>query len=409
MNVKKNYVYLFLVFVLIYFGSNTLYSQVVLSSQVSSLLVFSLTVALYVYNVRKNSYFCTDSIIILALMILFILVAVVINWDLDNMNGYLIIFMKMIGAYLLLKVLDFSRLLKAYSDIIFAVAIYSLIVTYIFPVFSLEKLFPAITNSMGIRFYNCFLSFKIDSYGMYELRNYGLFSEPAVYCYYLFLAAMFIYANKKLSTYSCIQLCVLIFTMFTTFSPIGFICAVFVYCCMVGKLLNERKSLMTLSACLFSSLIFVAVVLSNAKMITGFEFTISKATLEYGNGAERLNSFISCIVKWLEYPFTGGGLKSVVEISSFLGSNTSTTGTFLVGFGLFFAVLVCYVQFLSISRILNKESVLIKIVFFVMFILQINNHGLVQGDWLWMLTMIGVVYYKLEAYSNSLQSGGLEI
>jgi len=278
---KYNYnLYLLLSFVLVYMGSNTLFTQVVLSTQYSSYLVFLLSIGLYVYNSRNKNHFQSHAVLIVSLSTISILLSIIINWDFGNFNGYVIILMKLLGAFLLLRVLDVRKLIRASGDVICFLSVSSLIISYIFPLFSFEKMFPVITNSMGVRFYNCILGFKIDSYGMYEIRNYGVFSEPAVFCYYLFLGALFVFSQENFTRTTCYKICILAFTMFTTFSPIGFLTSVFVCVFLIYKLIKNNSSIPLKLIPVFSLFVFLIIVAFSSDMRSGVDFTMSKATLE---------------------------------------------------------------------------------------------------------------------------------
>ncbi len=404
---KKNidYPYLILSFLLIYLGSNTLFTQIIFSTQYSAYFVFLLSVVIYFWNFRNQKEFNRFSLMCIVLLILSLFITLAINLDIDNFNGYFLIIMKIIGAYLLLKCLDLKRMLKAYGNIMVLLAVASLVVTYVFPMFSLEHSLPMVTNRLGVPFYNAFLAFKINSYGTFAIRNYGIFSEPAIYCFYLFLGALFIYSRKKVTIKNSLYICILAITMLTTFSPIGMITAGIVFLALIVNVLKSTNS-MTHKALPFVFL-FITFILfaTNTDMRAGFDFMLSKAITTSESGVGRLMCLLLNITEWLENPLFGGGLKKTAEISSILGFNTSTTGTMLSSFGTLFAGIVTFVQFKSMSAILKNEKTIVVILFFIMFLLQINNHGLIQADWFWTFTMIGVVWEKDEASDNDLQLG----
>ena len=170
--------YFILVFLLIYIGSNTIVSQVLLSTQVSIVLIAAILLFLAFFKFRISAQKTTLKIV-LALIFL-VLFSMMINADTENVFGVMIIAVKILSGFLLFSCFDRTMIMKSFTKVILIIAIASIIVTYLFPIFSIEKFFPVITNSNGIKFYNCFLSVKIDSYGYFSARNYGIFSEPAV-------------------------------------------------------------------------------------------------------------------------------------------------------------------------------------------------------------------------------------
>lgn len=408
MKIKKaniDYPYILLAFLLIYFGSNTLFTQITLSSQLSSYFVFFLSFFLYFIRFKKHKNLNKQAVSVVVLLAVLIHITILVNWDMENYNGYIIIIMKIVGAFLLLRSIDFERFKKAFSSVMMVFVSASLIVTYIFPLFSLEYYLPVVRNSMGVPFFNAFLSYKINSYGDFGIRNYGIFSEPAVYCFYLFITAVFMFTETKLTKGFSLKMSLVIFTMITTFSPIGLATAAICWIMLLYKLISKKSSVSARWIPAICVLLGVLLFLYNTDMRSGFDSLLGKVTLTIGNGMGRLNSIVYNIRSWLLNPLFGGGLLAITAITNDLGFNTSTTGTLLSCFGIFFASVATVMQYKSTRLILKKEKAVIAWIFFIMFLLQINNHGFIQGDWFWFYTMIGVAANKHETSDTNLQPG----
>ena len=151
-------------------------------------------------------------------------------------------------------------------------------------------------------------------------------------------------------------------------------------------------------------IVVLGIFLFNQELNSGILFSLSKATIETGNGLGRVNAILENLDVWLHRPIFGGGLKNSTDVAATLGLNTSTTAALLSNFGMLMLLSVSIAQFSSIRYILNGENTFIQILFFVLFLLEINNHGFIQADWFWLFTMIGVVK-KRDSFDTAMQSG----
>lgn len=406
---EQDVFYNVLAFVLLFFGSNTLYTQIYISTEISSYLVFAISVALYMWKFLRDKSVDKNSFVYAIVLSLLVVVSLAKNLDVDNMNGYLIIIMKITGSFFLLNTLDLQRFFRAFFNIVFLLAVSSLIVTYVFPIFSLDELLPVAVNRMGIRFYNGFLTFKVVSYGTFGLRNYGIFSEPAVFCFYLFLGALFGIYDKTITVKKYICAAIIVGAMITTFSPIGIITAASVLLTYTFYYILQYKNTKYLAVPAISVLTIVLFFALQDDLNYGFSFMLSKFSLYSGNGLGRLTSVYVNMREWLNFPVFGGGLKTSSDIATWYGFNTSTTGTMFSAFGVVFAVPVTYLQIMTMGVIFKRRGVVLATIFAIVFILQINNHGLIQGDWYWFATMIGATKNKYEAFDNNMQPGKLAI
>ena len=386
---ESNRFYYFLVFFLIYAGSNTIITQVVISTQISIILIASVLLFLFLAKFRINA--TRSSLKILTALILMMFISLVLNADSENFFGVFIIAIKILSGFLLFSCFDRVRILKAFCRIMVFFAIASLIVTYLFPIFSLEQFFPVVTNSTGVRFFNCIFSLKIDSYGYFASRNYGIFSEPAVYCYYLLIAAIsdiFFFEDSVWKYLSVVILCI---TMITTLSPMGIVCAFpLLILAFVDMHRTKEVSLMKKSGLLLLLIIVVVLLLSNEAVRRGLTFAFQKSDLTSGSGEGRMRAIWLDFAYWVRRPLFGGSLQRLTKITATIGHNTSTTGAMFVSFGMFFAGTVTYLQYKSVKFFTEKRGLFITLLVFVLYILTINNHGLLPCDWYWYFAFIGI-------------------
>ena len=386
------------------FNYNTLISQIIISSKIATYLVFAFCFAclLLCKRIRLQKELLGITLVLIAM----IMSSMIVNLDLGNFNGYLIIVMKVLGAFLILHTFEKKLFFSSCASVITIVAIASLVITYVFPIFSLERFLPVVTNRLGVQFYFGLLSFKIKSYGSFSLRNFGLFSEPAVFCFYLFIGALFIMSKEEWSFKDIICMAILALTMITTFSPIGLISSVMIYVILMFRVFSKKKNGSEKFWVLIIAALGIALFFYNADFNKGLDFVLSKSSLSSGSGEGRFNSIIFNLLQGLKAPLFGGGLIAITEQAEVLGFNTSTTGASLLGFGLPFMAFLIYLQIKSICSVLPPRRILLAVIMIVLFFLQINNHGLIQSDWFWIMSLLGVGGFENdESYNYSLQSG----
>lgn len=401
---KQKFWYLCAVFFLIMFNYNTLIAQTMISAKISVYIVFAFCFIALLLS--KKIKFQKELIIVTVVLMAMIVISMIVNLDFANFNGYIIILLKILGAFFILHTFEKKLFFSSYVSAMTAVAIASLIITYIFPIFSLERFLPIVTNRMGIQFYFGILSFKIKAYGSFELRNYGLFSEPAVYCFYLFIGVLFSFNKDELELKDIAKIAIMSLTMITTFSPVGFASALVVYIGLVVYVFMKKRNGATKLSVLMMGIVSVLIFLFNSSLRRGFVLMKQKATLSTGTGAGRMMSIIGNLLQGLKTPIFGGGLASIVEQSNKIGFNTSTTGASFLGFGLFFMVFVIYLQIKSVYSVIPPKKLFLFICMAALFFFQINNHGLIQSDWFWIVTLIGVGGFEIcESDNYGLQPG----
>lgn len=399
--------YFVLVFFLVYFCSNTLITQTLISAKTSAYVLLGLSVVAFCFS--SNKTLKKKNIYLVFLLICMVLLSMIVNFDLDSLNGYILICIRIVSAILIWLSFDTGLLTHSYVNVMYLLSTASLIVTYVFPLFSIEKLLPVLVNKSGIGFYYGFLSFKINSYGTFSVRNYGLFSEPAVYSFYLLIAVLFYFSHfdeKK----NILGITVICMTMITTFSPIGLVSGITVLLLLLFDVFKNREFGVPIKV-FFSLLICVGVALfiKNADLALGLDHTLTRANISEGDGAGRVNSILGNFYDGLENPIFGGGLKAIVAQTIENGSNTTTTFSMFSCFGILFSLIVTTLQIMSIKTLLVDRKKYLFVVMLVLFLLNINNHGYIQADWYWIISLycIGVNNGRIKANNNDMQLGKL--
>ena len=387
---KKLLYYLIALFMIV-FNSNTLVTQIVVSTRLSALIVFAFCLLVFLFSdIRKNTEIQKSTLFAVVLLPVAIILSMLVNFDFSNINGYIIIVMKIIGAFFMLVSCDREMFFESFYKVMVVLSVASLVATYPLSALIPDQYFPVVTNRVGIQFYYMLFSFKIKSYGAFALRNYGIFSEPAVYCFYLFLATLFSFYKKDFTSKDIISVAVLAVTMVTTFSPIGLITAICTYFILANRIIfSEHKKPLKYTVLIVGALAILLFVY-NTTLNNGMALIEEKATLGSGDGAGRVQSIINNYIEGLKTPIFGGGLVAITDQTFEMGYNTTTTGASFLGFGIIFMVFLIVLQIKSVLYFTNKNNIMFKVLMMVLFFLQINNHGYIQSDWFWIITLAGL-------------------
>lgn len=396
-NNHRQLFYDIIVLILVLIGSNSLISQNVLSTQLSIILNLLLLGATVVFSSRKTIR--KQGLVYVCVLASSLILTMIINVDSENLGGYFVIVIQIFATLLLAMVFERGSVIKSFVRVVFLIAVFSLIVTYVLPIFSLEKYLPVIHNSTGLVFYYFGFAAKLGIGGAYSLRNYGIFSEPAVYCFYLFFAMLIEITNENTYWKRAIVVTVLAFTSFTTISPIGLISSgVFMSLLCLNTIQQRQFYYLIFLALLVAVAVFLILYVGDFK--DAFRMVLDKATLDDGSGEARKSVLLSNLQSSQQTLLFGGGLKTIVAITETYGFNTSTTGVLLSGFGLILTVIVGWLHFLMIRQMIPK-SLPMRVIVFILFMLVINNFSFLQNGWFWIFTLYGVLFRNSEPRVNS--------
>ena len=202
------------------------------------------------------------------------------------------------------------------------------------------------------------------------------------------MSELFLFIPSGRKYFCLILLCA---TMFTTFSPIGVLSGAVILVFSVIDMIsaaNVSSLRKTFFIALTIIIILIVVLLEGAQNL--IDLAMSRSDLSTGSGQERIASIYYDLAYWVKRPIFGRSLKMVNVVTKYLGFNTSTTGTMLLSFGVFFGGIVTYMQYKTIRFFTLGRRWITTAVMFVVFMLAINNYSYIQNDWYWYFTFIGV-------------------
>ncbi len=376
------------VLVLIIFCSNTLNSQIFLQAKLlfAIYMLISLTVLWFFGKMKIKK----QEVRVVLFLVGCIMLSMIINLDFNNFNGNIIVAAQVVSAFVFAQSINRKKFWGYYRDAMLLISAYSLILNYVFPIFSLEKVFPVISNKLNVQFYYSVISVKIKSYGYFEARNYGIFSEPAVFVFFIFCALYIDYCSEKEVTKKIAAAVVLVLAMFSTFSPVGILTAIFflaLYLNEIHKATCPAYIKIGIVALIFFGVFFI---FSTDVVNSGVTGALSKATIERGNGKGRMDALLLNLDYWVQKPFFGNSIGVSEQIANRLGFNTTSTGAMLSCYGFLFSIAVSFLQCKSMLFFSRSKPLVVRILTILCFEIIINNHGFLQSEWYWLFSLIAL-------------------
>jgi len=209
-----------------------------------------LTIVLFIiYIVKKKKFDIknkTEQIVII--LILSILFAFIINYDLSSFLEYLRYFMFVLSGYFVAKLITFDQFIYYFSRIMRFVAISSILM-FLSIKFGIISDLPIAENGYGVSYYNTwFFLTQVST----NLRNSAIFWEPGLYAGFLALALAFevIFLSNTEKNFKYILFFVV--AMITTQSTSGYLYLILIFILIVSKNANGFKQ----------SLIFITAILT---------------------------------------------------------------------------------------------------------------------------------------------------
>ena len=379
--VKKSFFCNLLVMFMVLFSSNSLITQNIFSLKAMNIVNFIIVCVAFFCIKKKKMVINFNNLKIVISLLAFMFITMLFTFDLDNFGGYLLIALQIIQMFLLVNIFAHDEIHTAYINALLHIAVSSIVVTYLLPIGGFEQYLPKIVNINGLKFSWILFAAKLNASGSFGIRNYGIFSEPAAYNFYLFIAMYFTLRMNFGLKKKTILLFLFAFVSFTTMSPIGMVIGLGFVCIISAMILKEGsgsdKTLLTALFVVTISLFSMVAVFNDA-----YYYILNKINVSSGSGLGRSKAILANLSLWWDRPLFGSGLKEISSLTSTLGSNTSTSGVMLACFGTIFSCIVFAAQGINIWLSCNMKTVF-KIMVIVLFFLVINNYGFIQAEWYW--------------------------
>lgn len=341
--VKSNLLFYTLVFITIFisnktllFGTNEIEAYSMVGTYLSNIILFIMSIGLMFF---KRKILTQHDIMTMMLFYFFIVFSGIANSNLRIGYGFMLL-MIMTGLFFT-KVMSFLKFIRIFEDIIFVIALYSIIIyTLAFLDIGILSKFPTIVNTNNYLFINCWLCCIPISMQFQIPRLFGPFSEPGIFQIYLNLAILFhCIRNKEISI---VRILIFLVALVLTFSTTGYIacCIVFIFLFLQlrkGKSSSRKGYLLML---IITTAIIVLSVTTDILSPNGMVFN------KFGNDARsttaaRMGSIWGNISIWATHPIFGVGITALPFlfeeycVRSYGVSTQSNTNSILVPFAMF--------------------------------------------------------------------------
>lgn len=267
-------------------------------------------------------------------------------------------------AMIVVTIVSRKEIVECYVTVIVALAIYSLLTTYIIlPLYMSGKIniFPIVRDAMNRQYLNTYFSMALCTFSI--PRNCGFCREPGIYQFFLTIAIFLGIEYQDKSKRNLVEMILLIITLLSTFSAVAYVIALVCVYTLMKKYSYSTKKMMKMTCLMFViALIIYFIVNSNEKINNEFMRTFGKWSADSNSGSlqVRWSGIVSNLSLFLEKPILGYGLvTSWLEIISRFGY-LDVTGTTFIGFaafGIIFGVVMHFLFFRSCIS-LNGNTIL---------------------------------------------------
>lgn len=377
-----------LIFFTIIFSRDTLFTTVKFGFTNTFLSYVVIIVFSYIYLIvryRKNIYISRKPVIVVLVFIGILIITSIIKLDFQIYIMSIVFYI--LTATLFIHICTFEEFYTKYSNIITALAVYSIITCYIVKPIILNSGITysdvgIITNTANLSFFDLGFSFVVTK--SYYLRNFGIFREPGIYQFFLLIALFYELLFRK-SGYRYFNAIVISLTVLTTFSPPGILVMLIVVLLHIIKLIRDRKinkkhiiAIVVIIVC--SSIIFLFLY-SNVNSFYDIVTQSIKKLFTYNDSSStRIQSLIWNIKLFLHSPIWGNKFH-VVQNGPV--HNTNTTFSILAMFGIF-ACIIKLKLFYNLSKKVDERLDMI-IVVFISFMILVNTQFLLGNAMFWIL------------------------
>lgn len=388
---KLGLYFIMLIMLLCNYTSYYCYLGIISKEEALMIPLVVVSVPFVIRLLKKNTVVTKSSIIVLVILT----ANCVLTSMLDNItfpNEVFMLLGAIATAFMLNNLFKKEEIIDCYIILVTGLAVYSLLATYIIlPAYmsGIVTFFPRYVQS-NRSFVNMY--FAMANYAWGVPRNCGFCREPGVYQFFLLIALFFSIEKKEQSRNNLIRICILIFTLLSTFSAVAYVEAtVAVLICIKKYSPNPRKAIIILS--FFTALILVLyqIVINNTNIYSEFLRTFGKWNFESAHGSlmTRLSGITSNLSLFFEKPLLGNGLVTSWLIIIERYGYVDVTGTTLIGFSAFGIVFGTVIHIL-LWRACKSSSFLNTSLWFGILLLSSLSQNLFITNLLWFFLFTGI-------------------
>lgn len=308
-SIKEKIIYL------LFFGClfcSSMYMLESYSGMVSSLLLFLLSVLLYLFNAKP---LVKGQILNWLIILSFIMFSMIVNRSVASIDIRAIIIV--VSSYFVIQSFSYEEFLKKYTDCIMVVAVFSVVVYFLY------KIIPGAFNAFprhlwrnhSVSFVNLWLS--VVPVGMQDyFRNFGIFYEPGIFQFYLNIALLIeLFSKKKIDIFRVLILSIAVITTLSTNGYISLVLVFFAYGIFViidsGNKNKVYRKIGFLALLTMIAIIFI--VLIDKGVIGSRVFLKFSSTKTSGSYFDRTNAISYALSKIFQDPVFGVAARGIED------------------------------------------------------------------------------------------------
>ncbi len=386
---------IFLLFLTILLSRNTLINSTLIGLNFSTYILTFLYLPIIYRFFYKKLYQKKDLSIII--LFIFIFIGLIFKDDFKPYNLYIILVIFL--AYIYIKNYDLKSILKWFCYIMFFLSCYSFLIEYfIYPimidVFGMDILSESslhFVNSVGTNFLNMIFTFPVMANGY--IRNFGIFTEPGYYQFYLIVALLIVMFNKNMLGKKMSNIFISIYTLvlLSTFSTAGYICLLIIGIYFFTNLVisikkkSDIKDVIILLLLIAVFILFLIFIIStNSSLKSMVQLVFSKLISKSNSTSTRLNGIFYTLNLGLKNPLFGTCIYVVIDKMIIANTNFAFTALYGMVSGLILLIL----QYQFAEKISNNK--LHSIIILIAILLSANNHFFVAIQSFWILMLLGL-------------------
>lgn len=374
------------------FSRNTMITTCIIGFERSMYISMILFVPLYINVVKKalKRQLIFKEMIGITIMLIAIALVVIIKKDIQLYNFSILYYV--ISATVLILTVDIKKIQKCYINIMLIISIYSLITTYLIKplIFKLgldnviTNTSFIITNSIEYKFLNLGLSFAFFD-KTYD-RNYGIFTEPSFFQFYLIIAIIVVLFSENKRKTNWIKMGIFVLTVYTTKSAAGFVVLIFIILTYMLKFLLENiRDKKKIFRMLMGGVFILIFLLCIPSIQNSMNFVYEKITSSNASSTSRLGSLEYTVTKFLNSPIIGNKISDIL-----LYENDLTNTIFTIGAIYGLIPFLCVIYFILKFATTFKQNKLITLCIFITVMLTSNSHLFIGIQSFWMIILLGL-------------------
>lgn len=381
-NKIQEYIKKIIFFVLVFFDSSFFFVNQVNGYIVVFInLIAVISLLFYTKKINKNYFVCYS------LTLLLILFNSIIY---GNIKQTVILFISLTGAFLFVNYFEIEVFSLYYNNIIYFIAIYSLIffmINFFYPVI-LYKNPLFFQSAAGIKYFNYI--FSIVSNNTYVLRNYGFFWEPGAFAIFLNIA-LYIELNV-ISKKQKKRILIYLITIISTLSTLGIISMLLQILPIIFVKKEHTKNNNRLFILFIIMVLFIIMFINKDYVIFHVFEKLNTSGETSSTTLTRINAIIYPMNQFLKSPFFGIGMNNFLLLQNNMcnGMATCTYVNWLCIYGIGGLLFVLGSTLFFVEK---KNTIIEKIAYFILSILLFSTENFLMITFIYIIFFYGINKY----------------